>query len=134
MTHNYEIGDVLTGEVTGIQKYGIFVSLDKDTQGLIHISEFRHGYIDDLSEEVEVGQQLKVKIIDIDEFTHKISLSCRALIHLDIPPFPPKNKKPRKRRPKIGFKTIANKMPDWIDEGINIIRNDQFHIYQKNKK
>ena len=39
MVKKYELGDVLTGKVTGIQPYGAFVALDDNTQGLVHISE-----------------------------------------------------------------------------------------------
>lgn len=76
---NYRIGMVLDGKVTGIQPYGAFVALDDKTQGLIHISECRHGFIDDIRSYLKVGQRVKVMIIDIDEYTQKISLSVRCL-------------------------------------------------------
>ena len=47
---DYRIGMVLTGRVTGIQPYGAFVLLDDNTQGLIHISELKHGFISDVSD------------------------------------------------------------------------------------
>ena len=74
---NYRIGMVLDGKVTGIQPYGAFVALDDKTQGLIHISECRHGFIDDIRSYLKVGQRVKVMIIDIDEYTQKISLPVR---------------------------------------------------------
>ena len=46
----YELGDVLTGKVTGIQPYGAFVALDDNTQGLVHISEITYGFVKDVSE------------------------------------------------------------------------------------
>ena len=39
MTKKYEVGEELSGKVTGIQPYGAFVALDEETQGLVHISE-----------------------------------------------------------------------------------------------
>ena len=39
MTQEYKIGDVIDGVVSGIQNYGVFVKLDDQTQGLVHISE-----------------------------------------------------------------------------------------------
>ena len=39
-----KIGDIVDGYVTGIQPYGAFVSLDEETQGLIHVSEIQSGY------------------------------------------------------------------------------------------
>lgn len=42
---DYQIGKVITGKITGVQPYGAFVSLDAETQGLIHVSEVKHGFI-----------------------------------------------------------------------------------------
>ncbi|AZP05547.1 CvfD/Ygs/GSP13 family RNA-binding post-transcriptional regulator [Jeotgalibaca ciconiae] len=114
---DYKIGDIITGTVTGIQSYGIFVALDMNIQGLIHISECKHGYVTDLDEMIQVNDEVVAKIIDIDEYTKKISLSLRAMEKLPIPPYP-QRKKHRRRRytPQIGFETLREKMPTWIEE------------------
>ena len=52
---DYKIGDILTVTVSGIQPYGIFASLDEKTQGLIHISEIKHGYVSELNKIFELG-------------------------------------------------------------------------------
>ncbi|KRM95565.1 polyribonucleotide nucleotidyltransferase [Liquorilactobacillus aquaticus DSM 21051] len=75
----YRIGMVVEGRVTGIQPYGAFVTLKDNTQGLIHISECRHGFVEDIHKYLKVNQKVKVRIIDIDEYTQKISLSLRCL-------------------------------------------------------
>lgn len=113
----YKIGDIITSRVTGIQSYGVFVALDKHTQGLIHISECQHGYVTNLDEIIAIGDEVETMVIDIDEYTKKISLSLRALETLDIP----SNVKPRRHRrrrytPQIGFETLRNIMPTWIEE------------------
>ncbi|MGP6138535.1 CvfD/Ygs/GSP13 family RNA-binding post-transcriptional regulator [Jeotgalibaca sp. A127] len=113
----YKIGDIITSKVTGIQSYGVFVAIDKNTQGLIHISECRHGYVTNLEDMIQVGEEVEAMIIDIDEYTKKISLSLRALDKLDIP----SNVKPKKHRrrryaPQIGFETLRKVMPTWIAE------------------
>ncbi len=113
----YRIGDVITGKVTGIQSYGVFVNLDKDTQGLIHISECKHGYVTKLDELVKVDEDIEAMIIDIDEYTKKISLSLRTLEKISIQPQPSRKKHRRKRHtPQIGFKSLRNQMPIWIKE------------------
>lgn len=113
----YKIGDIIEGKVTGIQAYGVFISLDKNTQGLIHISECRHGYVTDLEGFIQIDDEVEAKIIDIDEYTGKVSLSLRAMEKLPIPPYPAKRKR-RKRRyvPQIGFDTLKQKIPTWIEE------------------
>ncbi|MER2113072.1 MAG: S1 RNA-binding domain-containing protein, partial [Solibacillus isronensis] len=50
MAKKIEVGDVLTGKVTGIQPYGAFVALDEYTQGLVHISEITYGFVKDVSD------------------------------------------------------------------------------------
>lgn len=74
----FKVGDVVSGKVAGIQSYGAFVALDNSTQGLVHISEITHGFVKDIHDFLEVGQEVKVKILDIDEEKNKISLSIRA--------------------------------------------------------
>ena len=79
MSKTFRIGDIVTAKVTGVQNYGVFLELDEDTQGLIHISECKHGYMDNVHDFVKVGQEVTAKVIDVDEFSNKISLSIRAL-------------------------------------------------------
>ncbi len=125
----YHIGDVIEGTVTGIQQYGVFVQLDNHTQGLIHISECKHGFVTDINQFVEIGETLRVMVIDVDEYTHKISLSLRALEHLNVPPYPAKIKhRRRKHQPKIGFKTLEKALPNMIKQGLSEIEYDEYHI------
>ena len=70
----YKIGDILEGTVTGIQPYGAFVSLDDETQGLIHVSEIQSGFTKNIHEVLQIGDPVHVQVIDIDEYTKKISL------------------------------------------------------------
>ncbi len=115
----YHIGDAVEGEVTGLQPYGVFVQLDEDHQGLIHISEINHGYVSNVDDKFTIGQKLTVKIIDIDEFTSKMSLSIRALKKLATSNKPAKNAWPKKRHaPKIGFVSIEEQLPGWVEEAL----------------
>lgn len=113
----YKIGMVLEGKVTGIQNYGVFVSLDDNTQGLIHISELKHSYIKNIHDEIRVGQKIKVKIIDIDEYTKKISLSKRAL-DVNIPYRYNKKQYFTNQKKKIGFNSIARNLNHWVKQAI----------------
>ncbi len=67
----YKIGQIIEGKVTGIQPYGAFVSLDNETQGLIHVSEVQSGYTKNIHSLLKVGQPVTVQIIDIDEYSKK---------------------------------------------------------------
>ena len=116
----YKIGMVIKGKITGIQPYGAFVSLDNNQQGLIHVSEVKHGFIKNISDELEIGQSVTVKIIDIDEYTKKISLSLRVLQPAP-PPVYRKKKFFTNKNKKIGFATIEDKLNEWIDEALTEI-------------
>ena len=75
----YRIGQTVEGKVTGIQPYGAFVMLDRQTCGLIHISEISDGYVRDISRYVKVGDTITVKIIDFDSAANQARLSLKAL-------------------------------------------------------
>lgn len=118
MAGNYQPGDVVTGKVAGIQPYGAFIALDKDTQGLVHISEITYGFVKDVSEYLTVGEEVKVKVLDIDEEAGKISLSVRALQER---PQTRREDRPRKslqdridEKEPDGFNTLRDKLQDWI--------------------
>ncbi|KYC96786.1 RNA-binding protein S1 [Heyndrickxia sporothermodurans] len=119
MTTKYEIGSVLTGKVAGIQPYGAFIALDEETQGLVHISEIKHGYVKDINDHLKIGDEVKVKVLSVDEENGKISLSIRATEEA-----PKQEKKqPRRRQasviseePTEGFNTLKDKLQEWIDQ------------------
>ncbi|MER2064273.1 MAG: CvfD/Ygs/GSP13 family RNA-binding post-transcriptional regulator [Alkalibacterium sp.] len=120
----YKIGQKVRGIVTGIQPYGAFVSIDEDTQGLIHISELKHGYIKDISEIVAKGDEIEVMIMDIDEYSDKISLSLRSLQKPKYHPFSNrKNISRYGRKTGVGFKSIDDKMPEWTERALREIEN-----------
>jgi len=122
MKKKYEVGEVVTGKVTGIQPYGAFVALDESTQGLVHISEITYGYVRNVEDFFKVGDIIQVKILDIDERSEKISLSTRAL--QDPPPQKKMDKNPKKtlqervnEQDANGFQTLKEKLQDWIERG-----------------
>ena len=71
-----EVGVICEGKVTSITKYGAFVALEEGKSGMVHISEISHTYVNDINEHLQVGQQVKVKVIEIDE-KGRLSLSIR---------------------------------------------------------
>lgn len=71
-----KLGDVLTGTVSGIVKFGIFVAFD-GLEGLVHISEIAWGHVGDAHDFAKLGQKVQVKIIGLDG--DKISLSIKQL-------------------------------------------------------
>ncbi|MEK7095127.1 MAG: S1 RNA-binding domain-containing protein [Patescibacteria group bacterium] len=73
----YKVDDEVSGTVTGIVDFGVFVKIEDGLEGLVHISEIDWSLVEDPRTFFKVGQKVKVKIIEIKE--GKISLSIKAL-------------------------------------------------------
>ena len=69
------VGEIVEGKVTGITKFGAFISLPEGQNGLIHISEISDDYVEKVEEYLKRDQVLKVKVLSVDN--GKISLSLR---------------------------------------------------------
>ena len=66
----------MEGKVTGITKFGAFVSLPEGKSGLVHISEIANSYVNDINEHLSVGQAVKVMVLNITP-DGKINLSIK---------------------------------------------------------
>ena len=73
----YALGDELTGEVTGLVDFGVFVKIEEGLEGLVHISEIDWGLVENPKTMFKIGEKVKVKVIEIKD--GKISLSIKAL-------------------------------------------------------
>ncbi|MDO8430372.1 MAG: S1 RNA-binding domain-containing protein [Candidatus Taylorbacteria bacterium] len=73
----YKVDDVVSGTVTGIVDFGVFVKLEDGLEGLVHISEIDWSLVEDPRALFKVGQKINVKVIEIKE--GKVSLSLKAL-------------------------------------------------------
>ncbi|MCA8959021.1 MAG: 30S ribosomal protein S1 [Planctomycetes bacterium] len=80
----YQIGTVVRGKVTKTTNFGVFVQLDQDLEGLLHISELSDQKINSPEEVVKVGDKVDVKVIKIDGENRKIGLSLKDVTTEDI--------------------------------------------------
>lgn len=83
----FGVGSIVEGKVTGITKFGAFVSLPGGRSGLVHISEIAYTYVNDVKDHLTEGQEVKVKVIGIDD-NNRINLSIKKA--MDPPPRPPR--------------------------------------------
>jgi len=81
----FTVGSVLEGKVTGITKFGAFVALPGGRSGLVHISEIAYSYVSDVNEFLKEGQDVKVKVVNVDD-AGRINLSIKKA--MDPPPRP----------------------------------------------
>ena len=89
-----EVGQVYKGKVKTIVQFGAFVEILPGKDGLVHISEIEWRKIDKVEDVLKEGQEIEVKIIDIDPKTGKIKLSRKELL-----PRPPRPEKTEKQNP-----------------------------------
>ena len=75
----FGVGSIVEGKVTGITKFGAFVSLPEGKSGLVHISEIAYAYVSEVSDHLHVGQDVTVKVIGIDE-SNRINLSIKKAL------------------------------------------------------
>ena len=74
-----EKGSIQEGKVTGIMSFGAFVALPGGKSGLVHISEIAHTFVRDVHDHLQVGQIVKVKVLDIND-QGKINLSLKQAV------------------------------------------------------
>lgn len=101
-------GEIVYGIITNIVGYGAFAQVE-EYDGLIHISELSDGYVRNVRDFVSVGQQLKLKVLDVDEENHRLRLSYKVL-H--------KKRGVKSEVPKylIGFASLERAMPEFIQK------------------
>lgn len=115
----YEKGKIVSGTVTGITNYGIFVSFDDYYSGLLHISEISDGFVKNINDYAKIGDIIDVKILEVDYDNSHLKLSIKDIGY---------NKNKNIKRKKIietstGFSTLSYKLPIWIEENLKKIKN-----------
>lgn len=112
----YKKGNVVKGIVTGIESYGIFVSFDEYYTGLIHISEISNKFVKNPRDIVNVGDEIEVEIIGVDDEQCHLNLSLKK--------FELKNRRRRKfiEETGSGFGILAEKLPYWIKNQLELVK------------
>lgn len=100
-----EVGSILTGKVTGITKFGAFVSFAPGKSGLVHISEIANSYVSNVSDFLTEGQEVTVKLIGIDE-SGRVNLSIKQAQEQPARP-PMQRPAPPRRYPQGESRTDA---------------------------
>ena len=107
----YEVNGYVTGVVTGIEKYGIFVRLDDFYSGLIHISEISSSFVKNVNDYVAMGEVIRAKVIEVDNDKCHLKLSIKDIPHKYMVP-----KKSKIKESGSGFNVLASNLDGWINE------------------
>ncbi len=101
----YKIGDTVKGRITGIQNYGIFVSLDDNYTGLIHISEISNAFVKNIEDYINPNELIEARVIEIDKEHKHLKLSIKEF-----------NSSNDFYNSKKGFKSLKENLKPWMDE------------------
>ncbi len=112
---NFKAGDIVKGQVTGVTKYGVFVSLEDDYNGMVHISEVSDKFVNDLNKLFEIGDVIKVKVLEIDENKSQVKLSIKKIN------FKVKKGKSKIEEAGLGFDLLKENLDKWMNDKITEI-------------
>ncbi|MBQ3571896.1 MAG: 4-hydroxy-3-methylbut-2-enyl diphosphate reductase [Clostridia bacterium] len=116
----YMVGDVVKGKVVRIVPFGAFVELEKGIDGLVHVSQISHEWLENPTSALKVGEEVEAKIIAIDHEKEKITLSIKAMTPAPEAPAKPKKEeaeeaveKPARRPRKQKTEENDGEMREW---------------------
>jgi small subunit ribosomal protein S1 len=92
----HQTGEIISGTVTKLVPFGAFVRVGEGIEGLVHISELSDQHVESPEEVVQVGEQVRVKVVDVDVSRRRISLSTRRVAEeAEVLPEPEVEAEPR---------------------------------------
>lgn len=101
-----EVGNKVEGKITGLAKFGAFIDLGNNKTGLVHISEVSDKFVEDINDELNVGQVVTVEVLTIGD-DGKIALSMRDREKEALE----KKSAPRPSRPQSSSNTSSSSRP-----------------------
>lgn len=120
--NNLKEKDIIKVKITGIQKYGAFASIKEkndEYNGLIHISEISYGFVKNIHDFINIGDDIYAEIVNIDDDAKKVKLSIKDIDYK-------KNgaKLKRMAETKSGFTPLGEHLETWINEKIKEITDN----------
>lgn len=105
VAQRYQVGQVVTGEVTRVVDFGAFVKLEDGVEGLVHISELSHKHVAKAEDVVKPGDEVQVKIISVDADARRIGLSIK-----ELEPKPAPQPAAKQRQPQLSEGTDSEEL------------------------
>jgi small subunit ribosomal protein S1 len=113
----FNVGDIVTGTVKRLASFGAFVEIMPGVEGLVHISQIAHRHIGTPHEVLKEGQQVNVKVLDINPAEKRVSLSIKETEEPSVAP-----ERPARREAK----SSSNIPDEYAGEGLSITLGERF--------
>lgn len=107
---NYHAGDIIKVTVTSIENYGIFVTVDEEYNGMIHISEMSDKFVTNVRSYAYPGEEIYAKVIDVDNTKNQIKLSIKSIDYRIT------TRKGNIMESPNGFSKLKEMLPIWIEK------------------
>jgi general stress protein 13 len=105
----FKVGNIVSCVVTGIKNYGIFVKLENDYRGLIHISKISEKFVKNVEDYANIGETIYAEIESIDHENKHCVLSVKNMNYRI-------DENPLIHETISGFSSLKKKLPEWIEE------------------
>lgn len=116
MQDTIKVGSIVKCIVTGIENYGIFVSINECYSGLVHISEISDGFVKDINAFVTIGEVIYCYVLEVLENDKKLKLSIKNINYKNIPI----NGEIQETR--LGFLPLKEHLNKWIEEKLKVYK------------
>ena len=110
----YEVGQVVTGTVTNVKPYALFMEFEDGVSGLLHISEISDSFIRDIEKFGSKGDQMRVVIVSIDENNGFLRVSYKRVPKEEAFTSHDNNVRKAPETTSSDFKPLAERLPGWI--------------------
>ena len=107
---NYHAGDIIKVTVTSIENYGIFVTVDEEFNGMIHISEMSDKFVTNVRNFAYPGETIYAKVIEVDNSKYQIKLSIKSIDYRIT------TRKGNIMESPNGFTKLKEMLPIWIEK------------------
>lgn len=121
VSEKYNVGDTITGKVVRLVSFGAFIEIEKGVDGLVHVSQISHEFLENPAAKLKVGDEVNAKILAVDVEKEKITLSIKAL--LEAPKKEEKVEEEKPKKEKKAKKEDDEDMHSWtesVDAGVSI--------------
>lgn len=111
-----QVNDIIIGKVESVKPYALFLAFEGGQKGLLHISELSDEYIRDIEKFGTIGDELKVKVLSIDQSNNFLRVSFKKVPVEER--FSSHEDKVNLTRIEGDFSPLAEKLPTWISEAL----------------